>query len=144
MSTLDDAPAAVTALLDQLDAAHAAATDGPWYFDRERLAANNETGDFLFDFRGVVLVADHPIGVQECTADGELIVAAVNSLPRLTAALRAVLALADELTSTAKTTRTSSLPHTRPGAIDRARLYDDLARELRDRVASALAEEEGR
>lgn len=83
-------------VLADLQRLHAAATPGPWDFDRERICANNETGDFLFDFRDVVLVGDDPIGVEGCTADGEWIVAAVNAAPALIAAVRAVQALADE------------------------------------------------
>ena len=73
----------VRAWLDELDAAREKATAGPWQVDGEHL---------IVDGRRFYLIAK---GVDN--ADAALIVAAVNALPRLTAAVRAALDLADEL-----------------------------------------------
>jgi hypothetical protein len=74
-------------LLDQLDALHAAGTPGPWQYDAE-------VADVVWDSD-----PDYPQITVRCAvdADAALIVAAVNAAPQLTAALRAVLDLADEL-----------------------------------------------
>ena len=72
-------PTSITALCDQLDQLRAAATDAPW--------------------------TELPVDAQERWLEEEdeaLIVAAVNALPRLTAALRAVEALADDWEEDAK------------------------------------------
>lgn len=73
----------ITQLLDQLDEAHAAATPGPWGMDEDAAGGYDLTrpdGDFLTDRLGALSLDD-----------AALIVAAVNTLPQLTAAIRAVL-----------------------------------------------------
>jgi hypothetical protein len=61
-------------LLDDLDAARAKATPGEWELDEDSIS---------------------PLDLYTSDADAALIVAAVNALPRLTAALRAVEVLAE-------------------------------------------------
>lgn len=81
-------PTSITALCDQLDQLRATAMPGPWGLERDRTGGYDLTrpdGDFLAD----------PLGALS-EDDAALIVAAVNAVPRLTAALRAVEALADE------------------------------------------------
>lgn len=73
-------------LLDQLDQAHAAATPGPW-------RRNSQPGVIFGDGRDKPM----PIAAGYTRPDAALIVAAVNHLPQLTAAIRAVLDFADEL-----------------------------------------------
>ncbi len=73
----------VLAVLDQLDALHAAARAErrhwrPWAIESDCIEGPDELGTMASD------------------ADAALIVAAVNRLPELTAALRAVHALAEE------------------------------------------------
>jgi hypothetical protein len=80
---------ALTALLDELDRLRAAATPGEWV-ERGRsqepyVGSGRKPGEY-----GYVCTPKNP-------ADAALIVAAVNAVPRLTAAVRAALALADEL-----------------------------------------------
>lgn len=84
--------------LDQLDALHAAATVGPWEQhggDPSYVigAVGHEEGEYL----DVADTAAFHKGWTQENADAALIVAAVNHLPHLTAAVRAVLDLADEL-----------------------------------------------
>jgi len=82
------------ALLDGLDAALAKATPGPW---AQQNGAPNfvygdpEVGIFVCDTGHDVLADGQP------TADAALIVAAVNALPALLAAVRAAADLAGEL-----------------------------------------------
>jgi hypothetical protein len=91
--TADD----LTALLDELDAAREKATPGEWVTD--------ERGWIDADLRTVIGPGDvecmsHCYGGisriegDNLADDAALIVAAVNNLPKLTAALRAVLELA--------------------------------------------------
>jgi hypothetical protein len=77
-------------LLDDLDAARAEATPGPWAQQngaRHLVYGNPDEGMFVCAAGN----ADYPGPI----ADAALIVAAVNALPRLTAALRAVEVLAE-------------------------------------------------
>jgi hypothetical protein len=78
-------------LLDQLDALRAAATPGEWRHE------HNDYGDewwFGGETRGgEEVINDQIVTGADHSADAELIVAAVNALPRLTAALHAVLDL---------------------------------------------------
>jgi isoaspartyl peptidase/L-asparaginase-like protein (Ntn-hydrolase superfamily) len=80
-------------LLDQLDALHALGTTGPWAVDG---ALGPVIGAAILPPQGVsevpVVAVDAGV-IRE--ADAALIVAAVNALPQLTAAIRAVLELAD-------------------------------------------------
>ena len=84
-------PRGASELLDQLDQARAAATPGPWQV---------ESGDVWtvpeFDLHRFDVMGEQVAKTDLVDADASLIVAAVNHLPQLTAALRAVLALADE------------------------------------------------
>jgi hypothetical protein len=64
-------------LLDQLDALHAAGDELPWRLDDVE--------------RDIVDRADGLVAIPVLRDDAALIVAAVNALPQLTAALRAVL-----------------------------------------------------
>lgn len=84
----------LTVLLDQLDAARAKATPGEWEQhggDPSYVigAVGHEDGEYL----DVADTAAFRKGSAQEAADAACIVAAVNALPRLTAALRAVLAL---------------------------------------------------
>lgn len=67
-------------LLDDLDAAREKATPGPW-----------RTGG-----SGIVAGLEYVASGVRTDPDAALIVAAVNNLPRLTAAIRAVLDLAEQ------------------------------------------------
>jgi hypothetical protein len=84
----------VRALLDRLEQAHAAATPGPWCEDEE-------------GFHDLEAIDEHGfgevIGRIDAGEDVTLIVAAVNALPSLVSALRAVADLADELEDEADT-----------------------------------------
>lgn len=95
-----------TKILDQLDALREAATPGPWRWDPEF----SDDGDR--DSKGLALTNDEAVEIvgaynwhccdfrmdpEVSDADAALIAAAVNALPALTTALRAVLALTDEL-----------------------------------------------
>jgi hypothetical protein len=139
VSTLNDALTAVTALLDQLDAARDDSTGAfPWHQIGPELSG-------IDDAEGL------SVGCTWVPRDAALIVAAVNSLPRLTAALRALLALADELleetTETARLARSYKQAEKWPGAASaeaKAWTSGNAAARLRATVASALAEEEGR
>lgn len=72
-------------LLDQLDVLRAAATPGPWTVEVDVVTEIVGVGrEGIRDRDGVL------------PADADLIVAAVNNLPELVAALRRVHALADE------------------------------------------------
>lgn len=71
----------ITALCDRLDALLAAATPGEWRQD----------GTMIAEGRHLNTIVD----CWEDAADAALIVAAVNALPELTRAVRAVLDLAD-------------------------------------------------
>jgi hypothetical protein len=77
----------VRALLDRLEQAHAAATPGPWCEDEE-------------GFHDLEAIDEHGfgevIGRIDAGEDVTLIVAAVNALPSLVSALRAVADLADD------------------------------------------------
>lgn len=91
--------------LDELDAAREAATPGPWFaWDRGvgwHLAVEDPTGVNHLPGRPHLV----PEGSRTDLAraeDAALIVAAVNALPVLTSALRAVADLADELDEAAK------------------------------------------
>lgn len=91
----------VTAWLDRLDQLRAEATPGPWFaWDRGvgwHLAVEDPDGPTNDEYGRPELL---PEGDRTDLARGEdaaLIVAAVNDLPKLTAAIRAVLELADEL-----------------------------------------------
>jgi hypothetical protein len=79
-------------LLDHLDAAYASASPGPWQYDPSE---GDTVWDADVDRPSIIALTRDPYG--HCEADAALIVAAVNALPKLTAALRAVLDLADEL-----------------------------------------------
>jgi hypothetical protein len=86
-------PTCITALCDQLDQLREAATPGPWQLDKG--------GDYHQPWWHAPDVLREPYGrnaldVGGDEATGALIVAAVNALPRLTAALRAVEALAEQ------------------------------------------------
>jgi hypothetical protein len=81
----------LTEYLDQLDQAHAEGTPGPWRLDDDTDGCGH-------------VVSDRPTGTaayvaepHSSYADGALIVAAVNALPELIAALRAVLAECEAL-----------------------------------------------
>jgi hypothetical protein len=83
--------------LDALDQAHAAATPGPWISDSHELyQAIPGLPDISGDWLGETCRIEGDPHHATSDADAALIVAAVNALPGLTAALRAVLALADE------------------------------------------------
>jgi len=80
-------------LLDQLDALRAAATPGPWEHvtdDHGRKGVEHS----VWSDSGECYVAEVLPG-----PDAALIVAAVNSLPQLVAALRGVMKVADELSA---------------------------------------------
>jgi hypothetical protein len=89
------------ALLDQLDEARAKATPGPWHWD-QKFGEKNDTGLALTNDAGAEIVGaynthccdfrDDPT-VED--TDAALIVAAVNALPKLTAALRRVVERAE-------------------------------------------------
>lgn len=86
----------VIAWLDGLDTARAAATPGPWRYNPEKV---HQFGDEESVFAGpsgndaICVASTGPMDDPESMADAELIAAAVNALPELTAALRAVLAV---------------------------------------------------
>ena len=86
----------VERLLAGLDEAHAKATPGPWVVhpsDRDCVI-----GDVSGDGDSYLDVADtYAFRSDYSGADAALIASAVNALPRLTAAVRAALALTDEL-----------------------------------------------
>jgi hypothetical protein len=91
------APApALTALLDGLDRLRAAASEGPWTVEADGYGVDCLVTRPGPGGPGLVAAAISK------TADAALIVAAVNAAPRLTAAVRATLALADELTTEAE------------------------------------------
>lgn len=115
-----------TSLLDALDAARAEATPGPWeVLPDEGIWASSPTDDFgTF----VTTLEDLP------DSDAACIVAEHNNLPRLTAALRAVLALADE--------HENRWPDFSPAGDPLP--YVVTTADLRAAIASALTEEEGR
>lgn len=98
----------VTAWLQQLDELRAAATPGPWEpwtGSYGGVGASTPDGDIVLDYSTWV---DNPEDHRQAQALTALIVAAVNNLPQLTAAIRAVLELADELDQ----------PDTEPGEAD--------------------------
>jgi hypothetical protein len=88
-------PGALTTLLDQLDELRAKATPGPWseapWSDTVVLPATWAAEAVLPEDRG-------PFAAIYATSDADaaLIVAAVNAVPQLTAAVRAVLELAND------------------------------------------------
>jgi hypothetical protein len=86
----------VVTLLDELDRLREAATPGPWVNDSHEIHQGipgfmdvPNVGQWI----GETCRVDDP----RSDADAALIVAAVNAVPRLTAALRGVLALAEDL-----------------------------------------------
>lgn len=89
----------LTALLDQLDQLRAAATPGPWLAwdapDVTAIAAGVEHTPSGTPINPKAWVVDGASGLTD--ADAALIVAAVNAVPQLTTALRAVLQLADDV-----------------------------------------------
>lgn len=114
-------------LLDQLDQAHAAATPGPWDLDYD--------GDVVPKDR-----ANQWIAITTQAPNGALIVTAVNALPQLTAALRAVLARAEEWDGWQENARRYAAAHPEEADIARARelAYRRATDNLRTAVASAL------
>jgi hypothetical protein len=89
-------PGQVTAAewLDALDQAHAAATPGPWITDGHELyAAHSVELGIPSEWVAETCDVDDP---QRGVANAAAIVAEHNAWPRVSAALRAVLALADE------------------------------------------------
>lgn len=103
-------------LLDHLDALHAASSPGPWEAElcEGELTVSAGTartewtqhewgklGVPAFSYRSTDRIYEHTLETwdaiepddQQREADADLIVAAVNALPQLTSALRAVLAL---------------------------------------------------
>jgi hypothetical protein len=87
----------ITALCDQLDQLRAAATKGAWHIAKSGAIDAGEYDTVLTG--GPVECMAYCYGgsstVEVEDADAALIVAAVNALPQLTAALRAVEALAE-------------------------------------------------
>ena len=78
----------ITELCDQLDQLRAAATPGTWSVSEDAIGGTDiVTSDEVY-------VSDEMGAISK--VDAALIVAAVNVLPQLTAALRAVEALAEE------------------------------------------------
>jgi hypothetical protein len=118
----------VTGLLDALDAAHAAATPGPWQYDPE---SPGEVWDGDDRWPGVIATATEG-------ADAAAIVAEHNASPRLVAALRAVLALADEIDEDAA----RQAPAAGLSAEDYARSWRaDAPNRIRSAVVAALGVE---
>jgi len=87
----------VTAWLQQLDELRAAATPGPWaqQNDAPNLVYGDEVNGIFVCNTGYDRATSPADSLP--VADAALIVAAVNALPQLTAAVRAVLELATEL-----------------------------------------------
>ena len=83
--------AEIRVLCGELEEAISKATPGPWQYDPSE-------GDTVWDADeqrpSIIALARDPYG--HCEDDAALIVAAVNALPTLTAAVRAVLDLCDE------------------------------------------------
>ena len=108
--------------LDELDAAREAATPGPWFFNSysavmssPRLGEYNDAESLIpedapdeaYDGLPEFVVARVPVAggdtaTRQGATDAALIVAAVNHLPALVSALRAVADLADELEAEAR------------------------------------------
>lgn len=108
-------------LLDQLDAAHQAAKGKRWAAER---------GDTQWAWYVIPEGSeDSFIAADASQLHAELIVGAVNALPQLTAALRAVLATCDDLARMARSL------HTVPAA----EAYDDAATSVRAAATAALS-----
>jgi hypothetical protein len=104
--TACDRPADPAALLDQLDALHDDATNPAPYFIDPKHAQDvlNRQGSSIAE--------------TAWPEDAVLIVAAVNALPQLTAALRAALALADQFSEQADLNEERADQHHRRGRIE--------------------------
>ena len=81
-------------LLDELDAAREKATPGEWWSEHHDYGDEWWFGGTTGD--GQEVINGHIVTGGDSAADAALIVAAVNALPKLTAALRAVLAECDD------------------------------------------------
>jgi hypothetical protein len=134
----------ITELCDQLDQLRAAATPGPWWNESGTVHAPLPFGRN----DGLPGAACHPLNAQgsnglDADADAELAAAAVNALPQLTAALRAVEALADRLDDDADSmdqvaSSWDDVGH-RETSGDRCRAKADQYRTDAERLRTALA-----
>jgi len=84
--------------LGRLDGLRSSGSGGPWVLEDDGvyagLLARNDVGEFVVDYTGLIPL---DLDEQKCAlADAALIVAAVNALPQLSAALRNVLDLVDQ------------------------------------------------
>jgi hypothetical protein len=128
----------VLALLDELERARAEATPGPWRLSTEEagepypgLLGYNARDEIVVAYTGLIPLEPHE--EADARSDAALIVAAVNALPRLTAALRAVLELADEYERRGRLNADSS-------SLD-SRVHQMAADRLRDTITAALSPE---
>ena len=95
-------PSPITALCDQLEQLRAAATPGEWSRWRDQ--------ESVPGWDGFIVIGDDAAEGEECNPtarvyvapDAALIAAAVNAVPRLVAALRAVEALAEDMEQATK------------------------------------------